>query len=143
MQVLCQAELQPPKGPALYQPLGGLRLPSRLLRLRRRRLVFDPGGVGPKELERVVVAGLPIEGMYDNVTQVQQDPLAVLDTFPAQRTPVHGLFEHPFYFGYQGLDLTRRSAGRNHKDVGDDEQIRNIQEDNIKTLLLADCGRGG
>jgi hypothetical protein len=127
----------------LYQPLGGLRLPSGLLRLRRRRLVLDAGGIGPEELEGVVIAGLSIEGVHDNVTQVQQDPFAVFDTFPAQWPSLHGLFEHPFYLGCQGLDLARRSTGRDHEDVGDDEQVRNIQEDNIKTLLVADCGRGG
>lgn len=66
----------------------------------------------------------------------------MFDTFAAQWPPIHGFLENPLYLGHQGFDLARRSTGRDHEDVRDDEQVRNIQEENIKTLLVADSGRG-
>ncbi len=118
----------------------------RLLRLGHLLLLgkpgIDPRGIPPQALQLVVGAGRGIEDVDDDVSIVEQHPLGLLDALPAQRLalietqPALDLVD-------QCLDLPRGGPGGNHEDIGDDEELVNVEQDNVDGLLVIQRDRGG
>jgi hypothetical protein len=98
---------------------------------------LDPRSVGPEPFQVVELPGLVVEEVDDEVPIVEQYPLAVLDTLTAQ---------HPLRLQL-GLDLVHqaaqmgaRRAGGDDEQVGEDEEVGNVQDGGLFTLLLDDGG---
>ena len=80
--------------------------------------------------------------MDDNVAIVEQHPLGFLDAFPPQRFPI--IYPQTALDTVdQSFDLAGSCPGSDDEDVGDDQQLVNVEQNDADTLLIIQCGRGG
>ncbi len=75
--------------------------------------------------------------MHDEIAEVEQDPLALVNTFSADRLD-RALFTKPVLdlIG-DGTNLDVGVAGADHEVVGHDEQLRHLDGDDVDRLLVA------
>ena len=101
------------------------------------RLPFDAGGVAPQTFEAVVIAGLGLEDVHQQVAEIEKHPLPLGPT----------LFPNPFATDLgefsadalgQSLDMGAGGPGGEHESVGDDRERRNVEKDDVEPLLVGE-----
>ena len=116
MQVLCQAELQPRSGRGVYRRSG-----DGSLDLEARR-------IAPQTLQLVVVPRLLIEEMDDHVAVVEEYPVPVLLALPPIRLASVGGLQSELDLVDERLDVPGRRARGDEEEIGDDDEIRYIEQ---------------
>ncbi len=97
--------------------------------------------VGPETLQLVVVAGLTIEDVHDDVAVVQQDPLAEVLALASQDATFHTGLELMLDLFDQRLHVTRRGPGGDDEDIGDDHEFGDVEEEDVFALLVGNRRR--
>ena len=73
--------------------------------------------------------------------EVEEHPLSVLDAFSPQRSLALHL-QIALDFVHKGAEMGARGTGGDHKQVGHDEELGNVQDGGVFALLLDDGGDG-
>jgi len=73
------------------------------------------------------------------VAVIEQHPLAVFDAFSPQRA-FAGRLQLALDLVDEGAQVGARRAGGDNEQVGDDEEVGNVKDGGILTLLLRDDG---
>ncbi len=109
------------------------------------RFEFDNRRIRPQSLELVVVPGLLIKDMNNHVAVVQEHPSGVFPPLSPQRLPIEICLESALSVVGESPNVTIRCTRGDDKDVGDDQQLRDVEQHNIQPLLVIDrgCGRKG
>jgi hypothetical protein len=156
MQALCQLSYSPGKGGIVSTAQTVPLLPTSITRtldtahddrgfsaLRWRghhygRRELRSRRIAPEAFQVVEAPGRLVENVDDDVAVVEQDPGAVLHAFPSESPAADG---RQSLFGAlsQSQDMPPRRAAGNQEYIGDDQEVRHIQDDDPQTLLVVDC----
>lgn len=105
------------------------------------RFEVDDGCIRPQPLELVVVPRLLIEHVDNHVAVVQQDPAGVLPALATKGQSLHLGFEFSLHIIRKRANMPIRGSGCDNEDVGDNQQLRNVEQRDIEALLV--INRGG
>ena len=101
----------------------------------------DARCVGPQPLQVIYGPCLLVEQMDDEVTVIKENPLAVFDTLTSQGALPDRL-ELTFDLVDEAAQMRTRRAGCDHKQVGYDEELGDIEDGGVFTLMVNDgCHR--
>lgn len=109
-------------------------------RLGRGGLPFDEGRVAPETLQTEVFANGRLEDMHHDVPVVEQYPFRFVAPFDPQWSPLD-ITELELDLVGQALHVTVGGTGRDREHVGDPQELRDIQEDDIGGFLGIECFR--
>ena len=102
---------------------------------------IETGRIPPQPFEVVVVPGRVVEDVDDDVAVVEQHPLGVIFALPPEwfsAVETQRLL-HPVD---ERLHLAASVPRGDHEDVGDDEELVHVEQDDIDSLLLVEGNRG-
>jgi hypothetical protein len=131
MQALCQLSYSPEtRFVGNYE-----RVPARLLGLRYGWRPFDQRSVTPESFQVVIVTGGRLKEVNHHVAVIKQDPFGLSTSFVSQRfAPVSA--QMLFNPVGQRLHLGTGGPGGDDKDLGDYEEVANLQKNNVLALLV-------
>ena len=101
----------------------------------------EAGGVAPQPFEVVVRTCGRVEHVDHDIAVVQQHPLGIVFAFAPERLAIDG--PEPFLHCVgESLHLSPGATGGDHKDVGDHQQLVDVEEDDVQPLLVVQSDRG-
>ena len=103
-----------------------------------RSRVVHSGCISPQALEVVVSPNVVLKQMNDQIAVIQQHPTCVLESFGAEWSPPL-VSKTAFHLFGHALDLTVGGSGGDEEEVGDPDQLGDVEYDDLMPLLLVDC----
>ncbi len=98
--------------------------------------------VGPKSLEIVVVTVLVVEHVDHEIDVIEDDPARLSIAFSTGRLDPLELQETALDLSGDGRHLTFGVAAADQEVVGNDKDLRDVQDDDVVRLLVG-CRAGG